>query len=129
MSVLTGVRMGAGFELSRYFDFFANGTFFLHFFTPVIAIYSVIWLEESKEKVTKKSAWLGLIPTVVYSILYCYEVVIVGFKNGGWPDFYGFTFGGNYKMVPVSALGMYLATYLIARVELYMASKKERKAE
>ena len=65
---------------------------------------------------------------VLYSILYFYEVVIVGAENGGWADFYGFTFGGNNKLVPFSCIGMYLATYLIARIELwanrYVSSKK-----
>ncbi len=115
-SVISGAAMGQGIQLSRYFNFFKGNTFFLHFFTPMLSVISVVFFERM-ENFTKKQAWLGLLPTVVYSFIYFYEVVLVGWKNGGWYDFYGFTFGGNVKMAPVSALMMYAATLVIALAE------------
>ena len=122
-SVISGAAMGQGIQLSRYFNFFKGNTFFLHFFTPLISVISFVFFETAEE-FTKKQAWLGLLPTVVYSAVYFYEVVIVGFRNGGWYDFYGFTFGGNLKMAPVSALMMYAATLAIS----LLLRKMNRKA-
>lgn len=115
-SVISGAAMGQGIQLSRYFAFFRGNTFFLHFFIPLLSVISVVFFERT-ENFTKKQALLGLLPTVVYSAVYFYEVVLVGWQNGGWFDFYGFTFGGNIKMAPVSALMMYAATLVIALAE------------
>lgn len=93
-----------------YFILFKNHLFFLHFFTPLIAIISVIFFERAKN-FKFRYCLFGILPTVLYSFLYFYMVVIVGRKNGGWPDFYGFTFGGNMKIVPLTALVMYGATF------------------
>lgn len=95
---------------SGYFYLFKGSMFFLHFFTPLLAIISVIFFERARD-FKFRYCLFGILPTVVYSILYFYEVVIVGVKNGGWPDFYGFTFGGNLKMIPASVIVMYAATF------------------
>ncbi len=112
-SVISGAAMGQGIQLSRYFNFFRGNTFFLHFFTPVISLISFVYYENA-EAFPKKQVWFGLLPTLVYSVVYFIEVVLIGWQNGGWFDFYSFTFGGNVEMAPVSALMMYGATMLIA---------------
>ena len=38
-------------------------------------------------------------------------VVILGRDNGGWPDFYSFTMGGDMKLAPVAGLVIYGATF------------------
>lgn len=93
-----------------YFHLFEKNYFFLHFFTPLIAIISVVFFERAKDFKFRYCAF-GVLPTVLYSFLYFYEVVLVGKDNGGWPDFYSFTFGGNMKIVPISAVAMYALTF------------------
>lgn len=124
-SVISNKAMTGTFDISAYFRFFEGPTFFLHFLTPILAMVSFIFFEACDGEFKKSDALWGLVPTIAYSIVYFYEVVIVGVQNGGWYDFYGFTFGGNNKMIPISMVGMYLATYLIARVERWANLKAQ----
>lgn len=113
----------------NYFWYFAGNTFFLHFLTPVLAVFSAAALENAKGFDRRHAMW-GLLPVVLYSIVYLYEVVFVGPDNGGWADFYGFTFGGNLSLAPVSAAVMYAATAVIclALYGLHRAVFGKRKA-
>lgn len=99
-----------------YWVMFAGNCFFLHFTTPVIAIISILFFEKC-ETFEKKFAFLGLLPTVMYSIVYVVMVVFIGKDNGGWPDFYGFTFGGKMYLVPISLIAMYSLTILLSLAE------------
>jgi hypothetical protein len=94
---------------NSYFLLFSGGTFFLHFFNPVASILSLMFLERGK-KFTAPEVFLGLIPTVVYSIVY--GLCVMAFKV--WDDFYGFTLGGRYYLVPVVYVVIYSATFLIS---------------
>lgn len=123
MNVIMGYGQSGELEIARYFNYFAGNAFYLHFLTPILAIASVIFFENCEVPLSKKTALWGLLPTVLYSIVYFYEVVIVGWQNGGWYDFYGFTFGGNMKLAAVSIVAMYAATYLISRIELWAHNK------
>ena len=40
--------------------------------------------------VRKREAVLGLVPVVLYGIVYVIMVVLIGEEHGGWNDFYGF---------------------------------------
>lgn len=93
-----------------YFHLFEKNYFFLHFLTPVLAIISVIFFERAKNFKFRYCVF-GILPTVLYSFLYFYMVVILGKDNGGWPDFYSFTFGGNMKIIPLTGLVIYAATF------------------
>ena len=105
-----------------YWVMFAGNCFFLHFTTPVIAIISILFFEKC-ETFEKKFAFLGLLPTVLYSIVYVVMVVFIGKDNGGWPDFYGFTFGGKMYLVPISLIAMYGLTILLSLVEWKIMQK------
>ena len=99
------VVLGGG----SYFTLFYNNSFLLHFTTPVLAIITHI-LFEKHENFSFRFALIGLIPTVVYSLVYLVMVGFIGENNGGWADFYGLTFGGNLWLAPFSMLGMYALT-------------------
>lgn len=105
-----------------YWVIFAGNCFFLHFTTPVIAIISILFFEKC-ETFEKKYAFLGLLPTFLYSIVYVTMVVFVGKDNGGWPDFYGFTFGGKMYFVPISLTAMYALTILLSLTEWKIIQK------
>lgn len=109
-----------GFD--RYFFFFKGNTFALHFSTPMIAILGFCLLEKDRKLTVRDSLW-ALLPTVVYSIVY---LVLVVFAKV-WTDWYGFTFGGQTVMIPVSMIAMYLVTWGVANV-LRVIGPKTNKA-
>lgn len=80
---------------------------FFHFLNPILACISFKLL--NKKKLTTKDNFIAIIPMALYSIVYMLNVLV--FKK--WNDFYGFTFGGNTKIVPIVLIVMYLVTYLI----------------
>lgn len=113
LTFLTVVFFLAPITVTRglsYFHLFEYNYFFLHFLTPVIAIISVVFFERSKNFKFRYCIF-GVIPMVLYSFLYFYEVIYLGTEKGGWPDFYSFTFGGNMKIVYVSGIVIYSATF------------------
>lgn len=98
-----------------YFTMFAHNNLFMHLLTPLLAITSFVFFEH-QDKIKFKTVWLALIPTALYSIVYFVMVVLVTEANGGWVDFYNFTFGGHNWAIPLSAIGMLVMTFLIGLV-------------
>lgn len=96
-----------------YFSMFAHNNFFLHFLSPVLAIVSFILFERLDDFKFKYTVF-GIIPIFLYSIVYFIMVVLVGETNGGWPDFYGFTFGGYSWAAVISVIVMFSATFAFA---------------
>lgn len=101
---------------------FEENCFFVHLINPIAAIVSYLWFERGGD-IKLKDSLFGIIPTILYSIVYFIMVVFIGEENGGWPDFYGFTFGGRMYLVPVVIMGMYLATFAISTIELHIRRK------
>ena len=105
-----------------YMFMFAGVTFYLHFVTPVLSIIVTFFLEKT-DSFEKKKVWLGVLPVFLYAIVYGIMVAIVTPENGGWTDFYHFTFGGKMYMIPVSAIVMLGATWLISKNEWKIYSR------
>ena len=105
--------------LYGYASMFAGWNFFLHLAGPVLSIAAFVWFDPG-EALPGKLVWTSLIPTALYGAFYLYQVVVVGYDNGGWPDFYGFNIGGRWM---ISLAVMLLATLLIGAV-LRLARKK-----
>lgn len=82
--------------------FFTGNVFVLHFSTPVLAIISTLLLERD-EQITRTQSMLGVLPTLVYGVVYLIMVV-----TNVWNDWYGFTFGGRYGLIPL-VFGVMLA--------------------
>lgn len=95
-----------------YFKMFVNNNLFMHLLTPLLAIFSFVFFEHVP-KLKFSKVWLTLIPTALYSVVYFVMVVLVTEENGGWIDFYNFTFGGHNWAIPLSAIGMLLMTFLL----------------
>ena len=75
----------------NYFLYFKGATFFLHFLTPLLTVFTVTRLEQT-EGFGKKQVLLAVIPTLLYAMVYVWQVAVRGPENGGGNDFYGFTF-------------------------------------
>ena len=106
-----------------YFTLFLGNHIFMHLITPILSIISFVFFENFHTISFKKSL-LGLLPVALYSILYTTMVIFVGETNGGWPDFYNFTFGGHNWVIPFSVIGMLLMTFLISIILTKWHNKK-----
>lgn len=81
----------------------------LHLINPLICEVSFILLEAGEMK--KRDALYGMLPTLVYGIIYLIMVVVIGESKGGWRDFYGFNAGGMWL---VSFAAMLAANLIIS---------------
>lgn len=95
--------------LHGYLRMFEGNTLVLHLTTPLIAIISFIFFERDNS-FGLGDCLIASLPSYIYSIVYF--ALVVCFKV--WTDWYGFTFGGKYYMIPVSLIVMYLATFGIS---------------
>jgi len=103
---LAPVRAMAG---GNYFTLFSGDMFFFHFLNPVLAVLSFVLLLEGGRAVPADRL-LGMLPTIVYSVVYFVMVVVL--KR--WSDFYHFTFGGRYYLIPAVVAVIYGAAYMIS---------------
>ncbi len=95
--------------ITGYLSMFKENVFFLHFLCPVICIISFVTYRKD-EALRKKDCWFALLPMLIYGVLYFYQVLV----SKAWKDFYGFTFGGQYAIVPVVIAMIIIITYGIA---------------
>jgi len=95
-----------------YFTLFVGNHVYMHLLTPILAIITFSFFETSK-KIEFKKSLLGLLPVILYSVIYITMVIFIGKENGGWPDFYNFTFGGHNWVIPFSVIGMLLLNFCI----------------
>lgn len=80
----------------------------LHLINPVLALVSLfIW---DKPTAGFWVVFLGLLPVVLYGILYLYKVVVLP-QGKGWDDFYGFNRSGKW---PLSFTAMMIGGFLVS---------------
>lgn len=96
--VFLGPTMGYKSQLEGW-------SFYLHVIGPLLAIISFCFLERIWP-LSFVVALLGLLPVVLYGILYLYKVVI----TKQWEDFYGFNKNGKWK---ISFSAMVIGTFLV----------------
>lgn len=93
---LSPLRVAAG---KGYFDMLMGPMFFFHFFNPLLAALTLIFLFPSREKLTLKSRLFALLPLSLYGVFY-----FAGVIAGLFPDFYSLTFSGRYYFIPLVVL-------------------------
>lgn len=106
-----------------YFALFVHNNFFMHFLTPICAAVSFVWFE-TPHTISLKQSLLAILPVALYSVLYTTMVVFVGEANGGWPDFYNFTFGGHNWIIPISAIMMLALTFGLGTLLMHLHNKR-----
>ena len=89
---------------------FEGYNFYLHIICPIMILVSFFAIE-SYYKISVRLSIISLIPVIVYSIVYIYEVIIIGVDAGGWEDIYYFT---KYAPAAVSFTLMMIITFLVA---------------
>lgn len=77
---------------------FSGNAFYLHLIGPLLAIGSLLFLEKGEKPITRKQTLFALAPIFLYACVYLTMVVIVGWENGGWFDFYGFNRDGHWYL-------------------------------
>ena len=93
---------------NNYFIQFTGNLFFYHFLNPMLTILLFIFGEKEYHFKTKENL-IGLLPTIIYSIVYIYCVIV----SKVWDDFYGFTFGGKTSLVAPVTIVINLLAFLI----------------
>ncbi|MBQ2657672.1 MAG: hypothetical protein IJF87_03755 [Erysipelotrichaceae bacterium] len=68
---------------------FTGSRFFLHGVCPILSIVTFCFFINS-HMIRPWEAEMGLVPVLLYAIVYVIMVVVVGEEHGGWDDFYGF---------------------------------------
>ena len=101
----------------NFFDMFARDFFFFHFLNPVLSVVVFLCLTKG-DKLTWKECFVGMVPMVIYAATYASCVL-----TGAWPDFYGFTFGGQYWLIALVLPIMLGATYGISVLLSFVYNK------
>ena len=91
---------------------FTGSRFFLHGLCPILAMITFCFLITSHVIKLRESVF-AMLPVMLYSMVYYFMVEILGPKNGGWDDFYGFL-----TRIPqwISLLSFMPLTFAIASV-------------
>ncbi len=74
---------------------YSGSLFFYHLVNPIVVVLSMMFLLNS-HKLTYKEGLLGVIPMIVYALVY---IIMIMTKT--WSDFYFFTFGNKYFLIPL----------------------------
>lgn len=93
---------------------FGGTGLYLHTLGPIASIVSFCFLERYYTMTFARS-FLGLIPTVIYGLVYMKKVVFQGKENGGWSDFYHFTQAGKWQL---SMAAMYAGAFVVCLILL-----------
>ena len=108
-----------GPSMGGWAAFYVGPNLYLHGICPLLSIVSYVFVERGYVSV-KRALW-AFAPVILYGIVYCIEVMVIGYQNGGWFDFYGFTRGGMWL---ISIIAMGVATLAIVLLERIPHSRK-----
>ena len=75
---------------------------YMHLIGPLLAIISFCFLE--KREMTLATAMIGVIPVLIYGLVYLYKVIYVP-EDKRWDDFYGFNRGGRWPVAFAAMIG------------------------
>ncbi len=92
--------------LYGYLSMIVGVNFFMHLLTPLLAMLGFCLLE-SGPALRFRCVFLGLLPTILYGIVYVVQVIV----RKQWMDFYGFNMRGHWIL---SCVLMLIATFLIS---------------
>jgi len=106
----------------NYFIMFSKDMFFFHFLNPLLASISLVALL-GEYRFIFVDRFIGMIPTVIYSLVYFVMVVVLKW----WNDFYHFTLDGRYHLIPLVVViiygATYMSSYLLSRIHNIIAHK------
>lgn len=90
---------------------------YMHLVTPLMAIVSFVFFE--RRGMTIRTALLGVLPVLLYGVLYLYKVVYAP-EHKRWEDFYGFNKNGKW---PVSFAAMLAGGFTVCILFLFLQNR------
>ena len=90
---------------------------FMHLVTPLLAILSFFAFE--KQRMTVQTALLGVLPVLLYGILYLYKVLYAP-EDRRWDDFYGFNREGKW---PISFAFMLAGSFAVCMLFMLLQNR------
>ena len=98
---------------------FTGSRFFLHGLCPILAMITFCFFITS-HVISLRESIFAMLPVMLYAMVYYFMVEILGPKNGGWDDFYGFL-----TRIPqwISLLSFMPLTFAIASVLRWLHNK------
>lgn len=106
---------------------FGGRNFYLHLICPILVLISFFQVE-SNIRFSWKESMLCMIPIVLYALVYFWQVVVIGFENGGWNDFYHLTdFVPAYVSAPLMLLLALGISVGILKISVYLHAKRTKK--
>lgn len=90
---------------------------YMHLVTPLLAIISFFCFE--KRGMTFGTALLGVLPVLLYGILYLYKVLYAP-QSKRWDDFYGFNKNGKW---PVSFAAMLAGAFAVSMLFMFLQNR------
>lgn len=90
---------------------------YMHLITPLLAILSFLGFE--KRAMTVQTALLGVLPVLLYGMVYLYKVVYAP-ENKRWDDFYGFNKDGKW---PISFAAMLAGGLAVSMLFLFLQNR------
>ena len=107
-----------------YFSMFQGDMFFFHLLNPVLAIISFTCLIRDYAYRFPECI-LAAVPTILYSFVYLFMVVFLKV----WDDFYNFTFGGRYNMVPLVFVVIYALVLFAGCILIRLHNRNNNKSD
>ena len=100
-----------------YKKMLTGANLYMHLVTPLLAILSFTCYE--KRGMTFATALLGVLPVLLYGILYLYKVIHAP-EAKRWEDFYGFNKGGKW---PISMAAMMAGSFAVSMAFLFLQNR------
>lgn len=101
--------------LGRWARLFDGNKLFLHAVVPILAIISLICLDDLNSYINKYQALTGISTVIIYGVVYFFNVVV--FRS--WKDFYMF-YGGSVNRLIIAFFSMTVGTVIICLGEYYL---------
>ena len=108
-------------------DAFGGSNIVTHVFCPIL-ILILFFQMENGHRLTLKDRMLGIVPFVVYMVVYFIEVILIGEADGGWPDIYQIREHMPIALaIPLSLILALGVSTVIALLSNYLTGKRNKK--
>ena len=103
--------------MTGYFAMVQNSNLFFHLLTPILSIYTFVFLEENDLRL--RTSLLGAVPTFLYEIYYVSNIIVhmENYSVSPLYDWYYFAQGGTLQMIIV-APGMIIISAILSAILL-----------
>lgn len=106
--------------------------FHMHLGAPLLSLISFVFLD-GFGKIKLRNALWGPLPMMIYGAVYLWQVVVIGFKNGGWFDFYALNQNGKWYLSLIimtsGTLALSIITLLLHNIFIKKSNKTNKSSD